>query len=212
VVTGWALETTRRAATTDPSSSSAPAARPPRTWTRRTAAPARISAPAARAALASAWLTPPMPPCTHPQAPSCPATWPIQWCISTYADPGLIGPHQAPMMACVASAPLTRSSVNHSSRKSAADMVNSRTASATSRPVHLRSRAAAAAHLGRSPADRFGGTTNSRSFSSRATRAKYRSNSTYEAASAAQNFAISAASRAVSPHSVSPDPSGNGTK
>ena len=31
-------------------------------------------------------------------------------------------------------------------------------------------------------------------------------------ASAVENFAISAASRAVSPHSVSPDPSGNGTK
>jgi hypothetical protein len=116
------------------------------------------------------------------------------------------------MMACVAIAPFTRSSTNHSSRKSAADIVNSRTASATSRPVHRRSRAPTAAHFGRSPSDRFGGTTNSRSFSRCATRAKYRSNSTYDSASAVEKVAISAASRAVSPQSVSPDPSGNGTK
>ena len=78
----------------------------------------------------------------------------IALCLVVY-----VTQQQAPMMAWVASAPLTRSSVNHSSRKSAADMVNSRTASATSRPVQPRSRAAVAAHFGRSPAARLGGTS-----------------------------------------------------
>ena len=82
-----------------------------------------------------------MPPFTQPQAPKWPSTSPIQWCIRTYAEPGVIGPHHAPMIACVASAPFTRSSSNHSSRKSAALIVNSRTSSWMSRPVQPRNRA-----------------------------------------------------------------------
>ncbi len=170
---GCAFDTTRLARTSEPSESSTPTERPlPAMATRCTSAPVRISAPADSAARAMALETPPMPPRTQPQAPACPATSPIQWCISTYAEPGDIGPHHAPITACVASAPFTRSSSNHSSRKSAALIVNSRTISCTSRPVQLRILPAVRTHRAISRMRTFGGTTNRRSFNSPATRSK----------------------------------------
>jgi hypothetical protein len=45
-----------------------------------------------------------------------------------------------------------------------------------------------------------------------AIRSKYRSNPAYASASARESFAMFAASRSTYPQSVSPDPSGNGTK
>src|SRR5947208_1257862 len=67
--------------------------------------------------------------------------------MSVYADPGDMGPPHAPTTAWVASAPFTRSSRNHSSRKSAALIVNSRTSSWRSRPFHPRNLASVAARL-----------------------------------------------------------------
>ncbi len=173
MVFGWAFDTTVFARISDPSWSSTPTARP---WLliamRATGASVRIVAPAASAERAMACETPPMPPFTQPHAPKWPSTSPIQWCIKTYAEPGVMGPHHAPMIACVASAPFTRSSSNHSSRKSAALIVNSRTSSWMSRPVQPRNRPAVFAHRGTSVSRMFGGTTNSRSFRSLATRSK----------------------------------------
>ena len=63
---GSALETTVRAAISVPSSSTTPVARPPRVSMRATGAFVRISAPAAVAALAIAWVIAPMPPITWP--------------------------------------------------------------------------------------------------------------------------------------------------
>ena len=116
------------------------------------------------------------------------------------------------MTAWVASAPFTRSSSNHSSRRSAALIENSRTSSAMSPPVQRRNLPASASHRGRSRRLRFGGTTNSISFSSGAIRAKYRSNSTKASASRFENLAMFAASRCRSPQSVSELPSGKGAK
>ena len=179
VVFGWALDTTCAALITEPSSSSTPIARPAvPTTIRATRAAVRISAPAARAAPAIAADTPPMPPSTHPQAPKWPSTCPIQWCISTYADPGVIGPPHAPTTACVASAPFTRGSSNHSSSRSAALIVNSRTSSWMSRPVHPRSLALARAQPRTSVIRMFGGTTNNNRRSSPPTCSKERSNAT----------------------------------
>ena len=87
------------------------------------------------------------------------------------------------MIACVARAPFTRSSSNHSSRKSAALIVNRRTSSWMSRPVQPRNRPAVRAHRGASASRMFGGTTNRRSFRSSATRSKYASNATHASAS-----------------------------
>ncbi len=117
-----------------------------------------------------------MPSFTHPQAPKWPSTSPIQWCIRTYAEPGVIGPHHPPTIACVARAPFTRGSSNHSSSRSAALIVNSRTISWTSRPLKRRSFAVVRNHAGRSPTRMFGGITNSSDFIKPATRSKYRSN------------------------------------
>ena len=95
------------------------------------------------------------------------------------------------MIAWVASAPFTRSSSNHSSRKSAALMVNSRTSSCDVAPgpaTEPAARARPTRASSRSP--RFGGTTNSSSFTSPAIRAKYRSNSTNASASRLREFAM----------------------
>ena len=48
-----------------------------------TSAPVRSSAPNERAALASAALTPPIPPRGNPQPPACPSTPPMWWCSIT---------------------------------------------------------------------------------------------------------------------------------
>ena len=117
-----------------------------------------------------------------------------------YAEPGVIGPPHAPTTAWVASAPFTRSSLNHSSRKSAALIVNSRTSSWMSRPVHPRNRAAVRAQLRISDSRMFGGTTYSSAFMRSAMCSKYVSNSTHASASALLSAAMfSCVARQVAP-------------
>ena len=85
------------------------------------------------------------------------ATWPsvsspTEWCISTYAVPGAIGPAHVPMIPFTDCTPMTTGSSNQRSSRSAALIVNSRVMSATvfsssslrsvhaSRPVSMMSR------------------------------------------------------------------------
>ncbi len=82
-----------------------------------------------------------MPPCGMPHDATCPSvSSPTEWCISTYAVPGVMGPAHVPMMPFTDCTPITTGSSNHRSRRSAALIVKSRVISATVRSsISLRS-------------------------------------------------------------------------
>ena len=79
VVLGWAPEATIGARISSPSARVTPTTRPSRTSIEATGALVRISAPAASAERAIAWLIAPMPPITWPQPPEIPSISPSAW-------------------------------------------------------------------------------------------------------------------------------------
>ena len=95
-----------------------PVARPSFTWMRRTSALVRISAPAARAAEASAAVSDPRPPRTNRWRPS---PEPIR-IKSTAALPADRGPDAVPKIPPAAMTARSGSDSNHSDTKSAADI------------------------------------------------------------------------------------------
>ena len=67
-----------------------------------------------------------------PHDATCPsASSPTEWCISTYAVPGAIGPAHVPMIPFTDCTPMTTGSSNHRASRSAALIVNRRVIVAT---------------------------------------------------------------------------------
>ena len=128
-----------------------PTARPLEISIEATSAPVRITAPAASAERASAWLIAPMPPITCPQAPGTPSSSPSAWWRRLYAVPGLRGPAQTPTTPVEAIEPLRPSSSKCSSSRSPTERVKTRISSAISRRPSPAIRPASRSSEARSP-------------------------------------------------------------
>ena len=138
---GSALDSTRAASTSSPSSSTTPVARPPSIRTCLTSAPVLISAPASRAASAISAVTVPMPPRTNPHPTPPPEPPDAASCSRPYAVPGVDGPASVLLIDSHPSADFTMSSSKCSSRYFFADVANRNDASCRSRRCRNASRA-----------------------------------------------------------------------
>ncbi len=138
MVLGSALEITVCAPMLSPDSSTTPEARSPSTKILATGAPARIVAPAALAALASALHSAPMPPLgwDMPEAPAADSAAKRYSSVNTV--PGERGPKLAPSTASNPSAPLSAADSKFSSSKSKTFMPPIRSSSRMSRLPNLR--------------------------------------------------------------------------
>ncbi len=149
---GCAVVITVGAAISVPSASTTPVTAPARVLMRATAASVRMSTPNERAAAASAWVTPPMPPRGKPHAPMCPSPMsPTWWWAMTYAVPGLRGPAQVPMTPLTESTPFMASDSKWSSTMSAMLSVISRVRSTARRVSTSFRRRSSSAWRARSP-------------------------------------------------------------